>query len=148
MTHEKNMIDYLDCIEGIYPAPATTLNEIWKKKHFLKSQPMLGDFVATNEDGEVMEKPNILKGVIMGSGVSQYDLDQSDMYIKGLENVMWKGWEVDKGGWLINGSMSIYCADGFWVIIDYKEKIKEELKNPTYEQLINSGVKLERIEKK
>lgn len=158
MTHELNMIDYLDFAEDecTWKFPTAALDRIFRKKKFNKSQPKLGDFVPTNEDGEVMEKPEFNVDVRdyeinTDKGNNDY-LDEMnkqsndhEMYRQALDRVIWKGWEVEE-------------LVGYYVLVDksrteiaecYTDKKKWTWydKN-TYEKLIDSGVKLERIIKK
>ena len=143
MTHEKNMIDYLDEIEhDTTICEASGFNLIMDKKDFLKSPPKLGDFIPTNEKGEVMVKPIgfDLYRETLESG-SKYD-SKADVIIKceqfqsALDRVLWKGWEVngDHVTQIINGKQLISKYDNCW--------------DESYEQLITSGIKLERIQRK
>lgn len=145
--YEPNMIDYLDWIEG---KPITELRDwrskryykIMEKRDFLKSPPKLGDFVPTNKKGEVMEKPS----VIASFGLFEYQ--------QALDRVIWKGWELVKGmdaemhpegRWLTNGD---HYSDRIAAYSTRSKSLQFKDGATTYEQLITSGVKLERIEKK
>lgn len=167
MTAEKNMIDYIDWIEDEnfsrhtdeYP---TTMEEARKysyiinQKSFLKSQPKLGDFVPTNEKGEVMDKPPRYddwysgKPIVSAEGKHDYWLNLYKEYQSALDRVIWNGWEVrQETGYCIlimignkkSGGQISECYT------DSKEWDWYGIK--TYEKLIStSGVKLDRIEKK
>ena len=153
MTHEKNMIDYLDFAES--KDSDIGLDEkgnfnyeifydtIMAKKDFNKSQPKLGDFVPTNEDGEVMEKPD-------PEDYQSYDtlLEETNRilykglsyaYQEALDRCLWKDWEIKEGH-----LFSDNCCDYIGSYIDNEFRFTK----PTYEQLITSGVKLERKQKK
>ena len=165
MTHEKNMIDYLDWIKGVFLDKQTTLDKIYEKGDFNKSQPKLGDFVPTNEKGEVMEEPeeSHYKYTIKDEHqFSQPRIDRKEFnkakeqYQEALDRRLWKGWEVGNRQADINGEGFYLKYEGndvfaFWTI-DNQEfelamgggyNIME-----TYNELITSGVKLERIQRK
>lgn len=159
MITELNMIDYIDFLETKVNILSLTELDLWQKtrhhKDFLKSTPKLGDFVPTNEKGEVMEKPDKfddwLKEPIRNGhfplGVNCEKFQQA------LDRVIWKGWEV------VEGETKYHLKkpnEGSRSLLAYVNKthpkafelLNEILGNKTYEQLITSGVKLERIEKK
>ena len=148
MTHEKNMMDYQSFLQkkNLAMRPGDMLygksycfDKANVQYDFLKSQPKLGDFVPTNEKGEVMEEPESLKGYY------ECDLDWTDSeklarkeYQSALDRVLWKNWEVNDKGILKKGKgfIGAFIRDKF--LFAHK----------TYNELITSGVKLERIQKK
>lgn len=115
MKHELNMIEYLDSIEELD-------HKIYKKKQFLKSKPMLGDYVPTNENGEVIEKPSKI------ASFGQFEYQQA------LDRVLWKGWKFRED--------NIFDT---LLISHYSKQIINLEQFKTYEHLIISGIKLERI---
>ena len=143
MTHELNMIDYLDEIEKLSIDKKVSLYRIFKHKRFLKSPPKLGDFVPCTKDGEVMEKSKLIGG--MREGID--DVYQKD-YQSALDRVLWKGWEWIK----YSDTASMYDLkhkDCSKVIANKNRGVTMfHYTDTTYEQLITSGVKLERIQKK
>ncbi len=150
MTHEKNMIDYLDWIEGVFLDNQTARNNIFAHRDFLKSPPKLGDYVATNEKGEVMEKPEPPKSdselIILNWHKEMLN------YNEALDRVLWKGWEVEDSETRKMGKFKILCNDGETIAICkdkewvfWKDKYHTA---DTYNDLITSGVKLERIQGK
>ena len=158
MTHEKNMIDYLDWIEGVFLDRKTTLYKIYKHRTFLKSPLKLGDFVPTNEKGEVMAKPthdgfNRWTGRPHSIELHKDWVKLTQDYYAALDRVMWKGWEI------VEGETKYHLKkpnEGSKSLLAYVNKthpkafelLNEILGNKTYEQLITSGIKLERIQKK
>lgn len=149
MTHEKNMIEYLDKAEDecAWKFPTAELEKIFRKKNFLKSAPKLGDYVPTNEKGEVMEKPFDFGNWEKAHYPSEKRMKIHEQFQEALDRVMWQGWEVKQS--LKKDHYILYhpsdphiarCCD------NKMEWIGDD--SNTYEQLITSGVKLERIEKK
>lgn len=154
MPHELNMIEYVDRIDnGCFSLPVGS-RMIFNQKNFLKSQPMLGDYVPTNEDGEVMEKPPRYddwergKPIVSSEGKHKYWLSLYKEYQSALDRVLWKGWEWIKD----NPNTSTYDLrtefDKRSVAHKFNKNITFYYSNTTYEKLITSGIKLERIEKK
>ena len=133
MTHEKNMMDYQDFLQkkNLAMKPGDMLygkSYCFDKANthlaFLDSEPKLGDFVPTNEKGEVMEKLS----KIASFGKFEFQEAQS--------RVLWKGWRVKYNGDI---DTKLINKDKGWLWIStYK----------SYDELITSGVKLERIQKK
>ena len=113
---------------------------IYNKANFLKSQPKLGDFVACNEAGEVMEKPDKFEDWLKDSiRNGYYPLGITcEKFQQAQSRVLWKGWEIKEhpeyGKMLYDGEH--YYADG--ALFN---------KGDTYDELITSGVELERIQK-
>ena len=136
MTHEKNMMDYLDWIEGVFLDNQTSRNKIFTHRDFLKSQPKLGDFVPTNEEGEVMERPFDFGNWEKAHYPSLKRMRVHEDYQSALDRRLWVGWRVKYNG---NIDTGLIHRDGerLWMST-YK----------TYELLITSGVKLERIQRK
>ena len=133
MKHELNMMDYLDWIEDQETDPLGLLDKIIAQRDFLKSQPKLGDFVPTNEKGESMEKPSEI------ASFGQFE------YQSALDRVLWKGWEYypeRKELYLNNKRM------GYFTYLKVLVSPKGNKEFRTYEQLITSGIKLERIQRK
>ena len=126
MTHEKNMIEYLDFAEDecTWKFPTAELEKIFRKKNFNKSQPKLGDFIPTDEDGEPGKKMQ---------------------YQSALDRRLWDGWEIKRGELSYPNEIAVLPD----IQITYSNHIGERFfKHKTYESLINSGVKLERIQRK
>lgn len=187
MTHELNMMDFVIDLHN-KAVESNKNNPGWdytfefetsiRHARFLDSPPLLGDFVATNEEGEVMEKP---KSTFDGThSVKQISASidykkQMKEFQSALDRVKWKGWEVEELTTYIDGTMPGYILtephnsdevyqnllmrawiewrikDGvLWLISSNEDKngyiVQKTFK--TYDQLIISGVKLERIEKK
>ena len=142
MKHELNMIDYLDEIEhDTTICEASGFNLIMDKKNFLKSQPKLGDFVPTNEKGEPLEKPSEI------ASFGQFE------YQSALDRVLWKGWEVKwrKKIFAMQTPLLDHSKDGYIMLLIYKENryTWNQIEIfPTYNDLITSGIKLERIQRK
>ena len=137
------MIDYIDWIEDQGTNPLWVLDEIIGQRNFLKSTPKLGDFVPTNKDGEVYDPKVVASYNLdhnMGSGIQ--DKFRTE-YQSALDRVIWKGWKFcfQYIGYesYSNGDKEIGFRDG--------SPIKESGYS-TYENLITSGVKLERIQRK
>ena len=145
MTHEKNMIDYLDWIEDQGTNPLWLLDKILGQRNFLKSQPKLGDFIPTNKKGEVMEKP---KGGPHGQSksVQLNHYNRVEQYQSALDRVIWKGWEVEQR----KGYSTLQkISDKIPMAECYDDSTEWDWYGwESYESLITSGVKLERIEKK
>ena len=152
MKHELNMMDYLDWIEDQFLGSSMTPEEhkslLTEQRGFLKSQPKLGDFVPTNDKGEVMEKPE--EGQIKKHIEPRSFLERYEEYQSALDRVLWKGCEIhqigDTSGNLVWSSVS--CNDETIATAFKDRPIKLEPKFKTYEQLITSGIKLERIKRK
>ena len=140
MTHEKNM-KYLLSTQELYLEVCKKIKGnadsikayegYFEALDLLYQQPKLGDFVATNEDGEVMEKPRDEDG----------EPGKKMQYQSALDRVIWKGWHIGKHGWVVNE-----FGDSIGLVKDSKFVIDSD--KTTYEKLINSGVKLERIQRK
>ena len=163
MTHEKNILisaqelylavckkikgghDSIDAFKGYFEA-----------LDLLYSEPKLGDFVPTNEKGEVMEEPLIPgNSVVEEISIEKYP-ERLKAYQSALDRRLWEGWEVGNRQADINGEGFYLKYEGndvfaFWTI-DNQEfelamgggyNIME-----TYNELITSGVKLERIQRK
>ena len=137
MTHELNMIDYV-----LYRNKETTLQKGFRLDMidhavFLKSPPKLGDFIPTNEKGEVMEKP-------IQHSTGEFDTIEVMEWDKAVNRVIWKGWEVEqRPGYSTLQKISdkitmaeCYDASTEWAWYGWA----------SYDKLITSGVKLERIE--
>ena len=170
MTHEKNMMDYQDFLrkknlamnpEDLLFGKSYCFDKANVHHDFLKSQPMLGDFVATNEKGEVMEKPEMEKygyttndffdggcnGWTIEDGEEAYN-EAMQEYQSALDRILWKGWKWRK----YSDTESMYdlkhkdCSKD----IAHKNRgvITFHYSDTTYNELITSGVKLERIQKK
>ena len=106
MTHEKNM-KYLKSAQELYLEVCKKIKGnvdsikayegYFEALDLLYQQPMLGDFVATNEDGEVMEKPETLY-ISTAQPPSEHESFQHDKkgkeYQKALDRLLWEGWEV------------------------------------------------------
>ena len=157
MTHELNMIDYIDWIkdEGMCFKDenfVTTFEDALKYKKILehrdllKSPPKLGDFVPTNEKREVMDRH-------IGGMREGIDDVKHKEYRMALDRVLWKGWEI------VEGETKYHLKkpnEGSKSLLAYVDKTKpkafellnEILGNKTYDELITSGVKLERIQRK
>ena len=118
----------------------------------LYQQPKLGDFVATNEDREVMEYPKRKSLDGMSDDLAECAIEEHEgleiEYFEAKEKVIWKEWEWIK----YSDTHSMYdlkhkdCSK----VIATRNRgvIVFHYSNKTYEQLITSGVKLERIQKK
>lgn len=152
MTHEPNMIEYLYAQRLRRAAGLATYKnafiQSYKYAEFLESTPKLGDYVATNEDGEVMEKPKyFIDKWVRGEDVSK-ESKEWQAYSEALDRVLWKGWEVESSA---EGYTNIMKAEDIgkprstWLSFDSSGIWG---KCNTYEQLITSGVKLERIQRK
>lgn len=157
MTHEKNMIEYQDFLQkkNLAMKPGDMLygksycfDKANVHKDFLKSQPKLGDFIPTNEEGEVMESPS--RWEAWEGGVLNLPLltrCECEPYQEALDRRLWDGWEWIK----YNDTSSMYdlkhkdCSK----VIAHKNKgaVTFHYSDTTYELLITSGVKLERITK-
>ena len=151
MTHEKNMIEYQDFLQkkNLAMKPGDMLygksycfDKANVHKDFLKSQPKLGDFIPTNEEGEVMKEPTHPESD-NGLKILNWHKDMLD-YNEALDRVLWKGWEVSH-----NSNFSISIINKEMQLISFHSitnrcRVGGNEKS-TYEQLITSGVKLERI---
>ncbi len=168
MTHEKNM-KYLKSAQELYLEVCKKIKGnvdsikayegYFEALDLLYQQPMLGDFVATNEDGEVMEKPEFNVDVRdyevdTDKGNNEYlnemnkQSNDHELYRQALSRVLWKGWKVEsvlQGHTNVMKSEDIENGKAMWLSFT-SDGIFGKLK--TYEQLITSGVKLERIQKK
>ena len=154
MTHEKNMIDYIDWIEDQGTNPLWVLDEIIGQRNFLKSPPKLGDFVPCTKDGEVMEKPGGFKSYLyVKSTGKEINWESSEMvkckeYQSALDRVLWKGWEYDiLSKELKNGHVKIWWKDAMIGIYNSVSG-RTQIVNSNYNELITSGIKLERIQGK
>ena len=155
MTHELNMMDYHKFLRNknlsikpgdIEYGTVDCFNKSATHYDFLKSPPKLGDFVPTNEDGEVMEKPEEppkIRDVMSHANQMMYGL--WDEYQSALDRCLWKGWERDEQGNNIGVSNKSGDFIPYFII---EGKLELSRIHTTYEQLITSGVKLERIQKK
>ena len=145
MKYELNMMDYLKWIKkerfiaDSYPTLTNKVvkyNKIMAKMKFNDSQPKLGDFVACNEAGEVMEEPE--EGQFKKYIEPKPYEERVNEYQSALDRRLWKGWEIKEhpeyGKMLYDGEH--YYADG--ALFN---------KGDTYDELITSGVELERIQK-
>lgn len=150
MSYEKNMIDFVkEQKSRDYPELnksnltgkkimiyLNSLMEINKQSDFLDSQPNLGDFVPTNEAGEVMEEPIGEDYIDRPRGLDEWK-EAIKPWNEALDRVLWKGdWEIVHKN--PNGNHWIESGENMFWLHRYK----------TYEKLITSGVKLERIQKK
>lgn len=106
----------------------------YKYAEFLESTPKLGDFVPVNEKGEVMEKP-------IQHSTGEFDTIEVMEWDAARSRILWDGWEIGKHGWVVNE-----FGDSIGLVKDSKFVIDSD--KTTYELLINSGVKLERIQRK
>ena len=157
MTHEKNMLDFVIEQKKILKKRAgKATNNSWRIQHsvdcehqviFLASAPKLGDFVPTNEKGEVMEEPFDFGNWKKAHYPSLKRMKIHEQFQEALDRVMWKGWEVKQS--LKKDHYILYhpsdphiarCCD------NKMEWIGDD--SNTYNELITSGVKLERIQKK
>ena len=146
MTHEPNMIEYLYAQRLRRAAGLATYKnafiQSYKYAEFLESTPKLGDYVPTNEDGEVMEKPGGLEEFRHDTGLEyDYWIVAILEYQSALDRILWEGWEIGKHGWVVNE-----FGDSIGLVKDSKFVVDSD--KTTYELLINSGVKLERIQRK
>lgn len=153
MKYELNMIDYIDFLGR---EEIISLNDLQERYHkvtayaiFLKSPPKLGDFVPTNEDGDVMEKIERYKHILSGSELasdSDTTFELCQQYESALDRVLWKKWEyvdeIQKGTHRI-----LFRAE--WMDFNSSEiQLCSTKRIHTYDDLITSGIKLERIERK
>lgn len=138
MTHEQNMMEYVKRVkESEFPYNISSIM-IFDHLDFLYSAPKLGDFVATNEEGEVMDKPTKEQFTEDGTYYAASHKEAYKEYQSALDRILWKGWEVKRSVYL-NGER--YDCVG-------REKDSFCFIYNTYESLITSGVKLERIQRK
>ncbi|MCH7524198.1 MAG: hypothetical protein IIC74_04105 [Bacteroidetes bacterium] len=111
--------------------------DVEKYNEFCNSQPKLGDFVACNKKGELVKEPLKWGSWTYGTlNLSALTYAECTEYQNALDRVLWTEWEVngDCAEQIINGKQLISKYDNLW--------------DETYEKLITSVVKLERIERK
>ncbi len=163
MTHELNMMDYLKWIKeetitvmnggNLKPVfkKAYKYNKIMNKMKFNDSQPKLGDFVPTNKKGEVMEKPKHLcqTNSCMCSQVTlaKYSMKKK-LFQSALDRRLWVGWEIEGKSSLTITVIGRKMQSVSFNIISKQCIVGYDGRPDTYEKLITSGVKLERIQKK
>lgn len=154
MKHELNMkyllsarelyFEVCNDIENGYDA-IESYERYFDALDLLYQEPKLGHFVATNKKGEVMERPKMeTYGYVENSS---FDSDSSgwsfeggekaygeamDQYQSALDRRLWSGWEI------ANDLLFNRSTDTYFDLTDFK----------SYNDLITSGVKLERIERK
>ena len=148
MKYEKNMIDYLDYADSndydiglynnVYFKYEIFHTIIMGKKDYLKAPPNLGDFVPTNEDGEVMEKPDKFDDWLVDKiNNGHFPIGVNcEKYQSALDRRLWDGWHNRRG--------FSKCS----LITTNRKQILNIKVFETYDELINSGVKLERIQRK
>ena len=153
MTYEKNMMDYVFWCKENNPhengrlVDRTTwfMMTVENKADFLKSPPKLGDFVPTNEKGEVMERPFDFGNWEKAHYPSAKRMRVHEDYQSALDRRLWVGWEYypeKKELYLNNKRIGYFSYSEVLVSINGNGEFK------SYEKLINSGVKLERIQRK
>ena len=116
MTHELNMIEYLDWLEDQQDSKIITLANVFVIKNFNKSQPMLGDFVPTNEKGEVMEDMFCYERKFDCHEQCTDCKNKSSQFQQAIPRVLWKGWELD---WSNDKEDRVSQKNGTFVVFDF-----------------------------
>lgn len=93
----------------------------FERKDFLKQSPKLGDFIATNKKGEVLEEPEYYKGRIhiRGRFSSSKKLDKAlqdwkircNEYQQAQERVKFEGWDI-----MFQGSNGVSISNGHYTV--------------------------------
>ena len=154
MTHEKNMKSarelYFEVCEEIRNGhdAIEAYEGYFEALDFLYQQPQIGDFVPTNEKGEVMGRLPFRLPRHKDKPPDKVTEDYRDKYQQAQSRVLWQGWEWIK--YSDTASMYALKHKSCSKVIATKNRggVIFHHDNKTYNDLITSGVKLERIEKK